>query len=142
MIYTDFTRKAIKFAFKAHEGQVDRSGIPYILHPVHVAEKMLTEDTCVAAILHDVLEDTDITEEDLRREGFTGTQIEAVVKMTRKPDEDYKKKKREIKKNPIATEVKKADLMHNMDTSRLEKITSEDEERYKKYKKALDILEE
>ncbi len=142
MIYTDFTRKAIKFAFKAHEGQVDRSGIPYILHPVHVAEKMLTEDTCVAAILHDVLEDTDITEEDLRREGFTGTQIEAVVKMTRKPDEDYFDYVREIKKNPIATEVKKADLMHNMDTSRLEKITSEDEERYKKYKKALDILEE
>ncbi len=142
MIYTDLTRKAIKFAFKAHEGQVDRSGIPYILHPVHVAENMLTEDTCVVAILHDVLEDTDITEEDLIREGFTGTQIEAVVKMTRKPDEDYFDYVREIKKNPIATEVKKADLMHNMDTSRLEKITSEDEERYKKYKKALDILEE
>ena len=142
MIYTDLTRKAIKFAFKAHEGQVDRSGIPYILHPVHVAENMLTEDTCVVAILHDVLEDTDITEEDLRKEGFTGTQIEAVVKMTRKPDEDYFDYVREIKKNPIATEVKKADLMHNMDTSRLENITSEDEERYKKYKKALDILEE
>ena len=62
--------------------------------------------------------------------------------MTRKPDEDYFDYVRKIKKNPIATEVKKADLMHNMDTSRLEKITSEDEERYKKYKKALDILEE
>ena len=128
MIYTDFTRKAIKFAFKAHKGQVDRSGIPYILHPIHVAENMLTEDTCVVAILHDVLEDTDITEEDLRREGFTGTQIEAVVKMTRKPDEDYFDYVREIKKNPIATEVKKAD--HTVKSEDKKRSNSADKRRF------------
>ena len=67
MIYTDKTRLAIKIAFSAHDGQFDRSGIPYILHPLHVAEQMNDEDTTIVALLHDVVEDTSITIEDLRK---------------------------------------------------------------------------
>ena len=70
MIYTDLTRKAITVAYNAHQGQLDRAGLPYILHPLHVAEQMKDEDTCVVALLHDVIEDTDLTLENLREYGF------------------------------------------------------------------------
>ena len=88
MIYTEMTKKAIRFAFQAHEGQLDRSGLPYILHPLHLAEQMTSEDACVTALLHDILEDTDATVEDLRKEGFSETQIEAVERRSRTEDED------------------------------------------------------
>ena len=68
MIYTDLTRKAIKFCIKAHEGQLDKSGIPYMLHPIHVAEQMEDELTTCVALLHDVVEDTDYTIEDVKNE--------------------------------------------------------------------------
>lgn len=150
MVYTDLTRLAMKIAYKAHEGQTDRQGVPYIYHPVHVAEQMDTEDECVVALLHDVVEDSDVTFEDLKDYGFTEKQIEAVRLLTHIPieglvskedrDKDYFEYVSRIKPNPLARKVKLADLDHNSDRSRLIKITEKDEERYIKYEKAKEIL--
>jgi Guanosine polyphosphate pyrophosphohydrolases/synthetases len=140
MIYTSLTNKAIKVAFQAHEGQLDRSGLPYVLHPIHLAEQMKDEDTCVAALLHDVVEDTDITLEDLKKYGFTEAQLEAVRLLTHLEGVDYFDYVRGLKDNPIARAVKIEDLKHNSDLTRLEKVTEKDLERLEKYKKAMEIL--
>ena len=140
MIYTEYTKKAVIVAYRAHEGQTDRAGWPYIFHPVHVAEQMTTEDSCVVALLHDVLEDTELTIEDLRKEGFTEKQLEAVQLMTRTKDIPYMEYVKRLADNPVAREVKLADLRHNMDRSRLSEFTEKDEERYGKYSAALEML--
>lgn len=140
MIYTELTNKAIKIAFEAHAGQLDRSGLPYVLHPIHVAEQMKDEDTCVVALLHDVIEDTDMTLEDLRTYGFTEAQLEGVRLMTRLEDEDYFDYVRNLKDNPIARAVKIEDLKHNSDKARISVMTEDDQKRLEKYKKALEIL--
>ena len=150
MIYTELTKKAILVAFRAHEGQTDKAGMPYVLHPVHLAEQMETEDTCVVALLHDVVEDSDTTFEDLEKEGFTDVQLEALRLLTRdeserglseeEKDRRYFEYVEKIKSNPIARAVKIADLKHNMDKSRLQTVTEKDEKRYTKYSKALSAL--
>ena len=142
MIYTEMTKKAVLTAFQAHEGQKDRSGLPYVLHPVHLAEQMTTEDACVVALLHDVLEDSDMTVSDLRELGFTEVQLEAVELLTRGEDEDYTEYVRRLKSNPLARTVKLADLNHNMDRTRLKDWTMKDEQRHKKYENAVRILTE
>ena len=142
MIYTELTYKAIKVAFKAHEGQLDKTGLPYILHPIHVAEQMKDEDSCVAAILHDVIEDTDITLEDLRKEGFTEKQLEAVALLTHDLSVDYMDYIIQLSGNPIARAVKIEDLKHNSDTTRaLGNLTPQDIKRNQKYLSALNFLE-
>jgi (p)ppGpp synthase/HD superfamily hydrolase len=140
MIYTNLTRKAIMVAYKAHEGQMDRAGLPYILHPIHVAEQMKDEDTCVVALLHDVIEDTDITLEDLRAYGFTEAQIEGVRIMTHEEGVEYFDYIRTVKTNPLALAVKLEDLKHNSDETRIIDMTDKDIKRLEKYKKALKIL--
>ena len=141
MIYTKLTKKAINLAFKAHNGQYDRAGLPYILHPVHIAEQMSDEDTVVAAMLHDVVEDTDYTLDDLRAEGFTTEQIAAVDSLTHREDEDYFDYIKRVKQNRIAVKVKLADLEHNSDMTRLDNPTERDVKRVEvKYKKALEML--
>ncbi len=140
MIYTDLTRKAITVAYNAHQGQLDRAGLPYILHPLHVAEQMKDEDTCVVALLHDVIEDTDLTLENLREYGFTEAQIEGVRVMTREEDADYFEYIRSVKTNPLALAVKLEDLKHNSDVTRIIEITDKDLQRLEKYKKAMEIL--
>lgn len=82
MIYTDLTNKAIKLAYEAHQGQVDKAGIPYVFHPFHLAEQMNTEYSVAAALLHDVVEDTHITLEDLKEAGFPEEVVEAVRLLT------------------------------------------------------------
>ena len=140
MIYTELTKKAANVALRAHEGQMDRAGWPYVLHPVHVAEQMTSEDSCVVALLHDVLEDSDITIEELRAEGFTEKQLEAVQLMTRTEDMPYMEYVKRLSVNDIAREVKLGDLMHNMDRSRLSELTEKDEKRYQKYEDARKFL--
>lgn len=140
MVYTELTKKAVNIAYKAHEGQIDKSGIPYIFHPMHLADQMTTEDTCVVAILHDVLEDTDVTYEELSKEGFTKEQLEALKLLTHSSDVPYLDYVRNLKDNPIARTVKLADLKHNQDKTRLNVITKKDEKRLIKYKKAENIL--
>lgn len=118
MIYTEMVNKAIRLAYKAHEGAVDKSGIPYILHPVHLAEQMTDELTTVTALLHDVVEDTTITLDDLRREGFPEEVITALGLLTHREGVPYMEYVAAIKSDPIARAVKLADLRHNMDASR------------------------
>lgn len=141
MIYTELTKKAILIAYKAHKDQLDKSGMPYILHPFHLAEQMKDEKTTIIALLHDTIEDTDITFDDLRKEGFGEDIIASLKLLTHEKSVPYIEYVKKIKSDKYATEVKKADLRHNSDLSRLTIITEKDLKRVEKYKKALEILE-
>ena len=140
MIYTAQTRLALKIMAEAHNGQFDRSGLPYILHPFHVAEQMRDEATTAAALLHDVLEDTDMTEDQLLEAGIRPDVVRAVVLLTHKEGVDYFDYVRALSEDPVAREVKLADLDHNSDLGRLDAVSERDLERLKKYEKAKDIL--
>ena len=117
MIYTEMTMKAMKCAYEAHLGQLDQSGIPYIFHPYHLAEQMDDEISCTVALLHDVVEDTAVTMEDLKKE-FPHEVTDAIALLTHDHAVDYFDYVRAIKQNPIARKVKLADLAHNSDQSR------------------------
>ena len=117
MIYTPLTGKAMKLAYKAHHGQFDYNGIPYIFHPIHLAEQMDGEISCCVALLHDVVEDTDITMEELSRE-FPPEVIDAVKLLTHDDATPYYDYIRAIKENPTARKIKLADIAHNSDQSR------------------------
>lgn len=119
MIYTELTCKAMKFCYQAHHGQFDKAGVPYVFHPYHVAEQMESEyDICVA-LLHDVVEDTDYTLDDIRAEGFPEEIVAAVACLTREKGQPYMDYIRVVSTNAIATRVKLADLEHNSDKTRL-----------------------
>lgn len=117
MIYTELTNKAMKMAYQAHHGQLDYNGIPYIFHPIHLAEQMVDEISCCVALLHDVVEDTSITMEDLEKV-FPCEITETLRLLTHSDDEDYFDYVRRIGQHPIAKKVKLADLDHNSDQSR------------------------
>ena len=140
MVNTKLTRKAMKIAYNAHINQVDKSEVPYIYHPIHLAEQMNTEIKCIVALLHDVVEDTDVTFEQLKQD-FPEEVIEALKLLTHDKNTDYMEYVKKLKTNPIAKKVKIADIKHNADETRLEKITVKDIARRNKYKKALEILE-
>ena len=143
MIYTDKTKNALKLCFKAHAGQTDKSGLPYAHHPLHLAEQMDDEDSTVVALLHDVVEDTPYTLEDLREMGFGEAVIGALRLLTHDDGSPYMDYVRRIAADPIARKVKLADLAHNSDLTRLDHEPTEgDMERYRKYQKAKGILEE
>ena len=142
MIYTDLTKLAMKLCFERHREQVDKCGIPYPFHPFHVAESMTDEKTTCVALLHDILEDTDTTKEELIDLGFPNDVVEAVCMMTHEDSMPYLDYVRQIKTNPIARTVKISDLTHNSDLSRLNIVSEKDLKRVKKYKKALKILTE
>lgn len=139
MIYTKNTRKAMKIAYNAHKEQLDKSGIPYIFHPIHLAEQMNTEEECIVALLHDTVEDTDVTIEMLEKE-FPETVVEAVKLLTHDELVPYMDYVRNLKNNSIARAVKLADLHHNSDETRLENLTEKDIKRNKKYCEAIKIL--
>lgn len=141
MIYTDKTKKAMKLCYEAHKDQVDKSGLPYVFHPAHVAEQMTDEATTIVALLHDVVEDTDYTLEDLAAEGFGKEILEAVALMTHEDDVPYLDYVEKLKDNPIARAVKLADLAHNSDLSRIGEVDEETRQRLEKYKKAIALLE-
>ena len=140
MIYTQLTKMALKISFDAHKNQVDKSGMPYVYHPFHLAEQMDDEYTTCVALLHDVVEDTDITLDDLKKEGFPKEVTDAIVLMTHDDDVPYLEYVAKIKRNPIATSVKLADLKHNSDLTRLDEVDSKALERVEKYRKAIQIL--
>lgn len=141
MIYTVNTRKAMKIAFDAHINQLDKSGVPYIYHPIHLAEQAKTEEECIVALLHDTVEDTDITFEDLEKE-FPETVIDALKLLTHDKEVEYMEYVRNIKSNPIARNVKLLDLKHNSDETRLENMSEKDKKRNEKYHCAIQILSE
>lgn len=141
MMYTEMTKKALNLCFEAHKEQRDKSGMPYVFHPFHHAEQMHDEDTTCVALLHDLIEDTDYTLYDLKEMGFSERILSAIELMTHDSTVPYMDYIRRIKTNPIAKNVKLADLRHNSDMTRLNIITQRDEERAKKYLAAIEILE-
>ena len=128
---------ALKIATEAHKGQVDKAGIPYINHPLTVASFVDTEEEKIVALLHDTIEDTNITEQDLIDYGFPNEIVEAVKLLTHNKNVPYMDYVAKIKDNELARKVKIADLTHNSDLSRLKEITEKDKKRYEKYQKAL-----
>lgn len=140
MIDTDMTRKALEIAESAHEGQYDKGGKKYLEHPVFIAEQMNNEDTCIAALLHDVAEDTYVTLEDLLKLGFSIKVIIALSFLTHEKNTPYMEYVRKIAYNPIASKVKLADLLHNSDLTRLNYISDKDIERKNKYLQAIEYL--
>lgn len=141
MIYTKMTKKALRLSFNAHKDQVDKSGMPYVYHPFHLAEQMDSEETVTVALLHDVVEDTDYTMEDMIAMGFPKSVTDALALMTHDKAVPYMDYVAKIKANPIATAVKLADLRHNSDTSRLETIDETVLRRVQKYRDAIALLE-
>lgn len=142
MIYTELTNKALLIAYAAHAGQLDKCGAPYIFHPAHVAEQMDDEVSTCVALLHDVVEDSDVTLDDLARE-FPPEVVEGVRLMTHDPAVDYLDYVRAIKGNPVAEKVKLADLAHNSDQTRFagHPVAPEElERRRRKYDAAQEIL--
>lgn len=140
MLYTPLTTKALRLCFDAHAGQLDRAGIPYAHHPLHVAESMTSEDATCVALLHDVLEDTDVTLDDLRAEGFSEEVLEALALLRREPGTDYLDYVRALRGNDLAREVKIADLRHNSQLERLDEAGPADLERLRRYMEARVIL--
>ena len=149
MLYTELTKKAMLIAYKQHAYRTDKAGLPYIFHPYHLAEQMGDDEYAIcAALLHDVVEDTDMTFTDLEREGFPDEIIAALKCLTHEDGVPYLGAYIEgIKANPLARKVKLADLHHNSDPTRLpparnmhEQIVCE--ERMKKYAKAIAFLED
>ena len=134
--------RALQIAYEAHKGKKDKGGSPYFLHPVFVSEFLETEEEKITAVLHDVVEDTPLTLDMLRAQGFSETVVEAVDSVTRRKGESYMEFVKRAAQNPIGKAVKIADLKHNMDISRISDPTENDYARLEKYRKALQYLEE
>ena len=140
MIYTVMTKKALKICFNAHYNQVDKTGIPYVFHPFHLAEQMNDENSVCVALLHDVVEDTEISYNDLINEGFNEDIIGALRLLTHNDDTPYMEYIKKIKKNPLARKVKLADLNHNSDLSRLDLEVDKLPPKLNLYKEAIEYL--
>ena len=134
------SEKAYKIAKKAHLGQVDKAGEDYIKHPEKVASFVKTDEEKAVAYLHDVIEDTELTLEDLYEYDFSKEVIEAVDIITKKRGENYQSYLNSVKKNKLARAVKLADLRHNSDLTRFTEVTEKDIKRKEKYQKAIDFL--
>lgn len=132
--------RAIVIAAKAHEGQVDKAGVPYILHPLRVMFRVTTTEERIAAVLHDVVEDTDITIDTLRSEGFAEVVLSAIESLTKRPGEAYEAFVTRAAADPIGRTVKFADLEENSDLSRISKPTAKDYERVEKYRRAMEQI--
>ena len=137
MIYTPLTKKALKLCFTAHQYQTDKSGLPYVFHTFHVAEQMQDEVTTTVALLHDVVEDTPYTFEDLAKMGFPPVVIENLRLLTHEDGVPYGDYITHIKGHPVARAVKLADLRHNSDLSRYDSVDERAKERQQKYLDAI-----
>lgn len=146
MIYTKLTKKAMNIAYEAHKDQMDKSGVPYIFHPFHLADQCDDEITVSAALLHDVVEDCQgYTFERLGNEGIPDNVISILKLLTHDKKQDYMEYIKQIGTNPYAMKVKILDLKHNMDESRLDddiplEIRNRLSEKRKLYKEALEYL--
>lgn len=140
MIYTELTKKALRVSFEAHKNQTDKSGMPYVYHPFHLAEQMKDEYSTCVPLLHDVVEDSETSLNDLIEAGFPKEVTDAIALMTHDERIPYMEYVAAIKNNPIARVVKQADLRHNSDLSRLDKIDEKTNERVKKYEQAILLL--
>ncbi len=142
MLYTPMTKAALKLCFEAHKDQLDKSGMPYVFHPFHVAEQMNTEEEICVALLHDVMEDTDYTADDIRAIGMSEPVMEALLLLTHDPSVAYMEYVTALSDNPLARKVKMADLRHNMDVNRFDQMTEYDTTRREKYTQAYMLLKQ
>jgi (p)ppGpp synthase/HD superfamily hydrolase len=132
---------AIALALKVHRGQKDKAGQPYILHPLRVMMRLDTEDERMAAVLHDALEDGEVTAADLRKAGFPKNVVDAVDRLThRKGQETYFEYLERAASHRLARKVKMADLEDNMDVRRLNKVGPDEARRLAKYRKAWGLI--
>ena len=142
MVYTELTNKALRFAYAAHHGQLDYTDVPYIFHPLHLAEQMDDEISCCAALLHDVVESTPVTIDELANE-FPPEVVEIVSLLTHTPPTDYFDYLSCIKGHPVAVKIKLADMAHNSDVSRCIASGMDDEslaQWQEKYRRRRDYL--
>ena len=140
MNYEELYDRALRIAIRAHEGQKDLSGREYVMHPIRVAERCKDLKSKIVALLHDTIEDTMVTEEYLRREGFPKEIIDGVLSVTKREGENYEDFVRRAAGNAIGRVVKIADLEDNMDIRRLKVITDDDVFRLRKYLRAWQYL--
>ena len=139
--YSELFDHALRIAIKAHEGQKDKSGREYIMHPIRVSERCSDIRAKIVALLHDTIEDTGITVDYLREQGFHEDITNGILSVTKRDGESYEDFVRRASKNEIGRIVKKADLEDNMDIRRLREITDKDVERLRKYLKAWQFLD-
>lgn len=142
MDYNELYDKALQIAVRAHKGQKDKAGHGYILHPIRVSERCDDPRAKIVALLHDTIEDTDVTADYLREEGFTEEIVEAVLAVTRREGEEYNDYVRRAAQNELGRMVKRADLEDNMDIRRLPELTDRDVERLRKYLRAWQYIVE
>ena len=140
IIISDMYWIALQIALNVHRNQLDKGGKPYINHPLEVSSKQTTVDGKIVGLLHDVVEDSDITLEDLRNYGFSENIVSAIKVLTRISRENYFSYIKRVKVNPLAAQVKLADLAHNKDLSRIPNPTETDIKRSEKYSKAIILL--
>jgi (p)ppGpp synthase/HD superfamily hydrolase len=142
MIYTEMTKKALQISFDAHRNQLDRAGLPYVYHPYHLAERMEDETSVCAALLHDVVEDTELTFDDLIAQGISQEVVDALRLLTHPEGMPYMEYVRRIAAsgNPHAIRVKLADLHHNSDLTRLPRVDEAALKRREKYLAAISLL--
>ncbi|MCF7915957.1 MAG: HD domain-containing protein [Spirochaetaceae bacterium] len=133
--------EAIELALEAHRGHTQRNGAPYILHSLYVMQQVNGEVRQTAAVVHDVLEDSPLTLDDLRSEGFCEQVVSLVDALSRRAEETYEQYIQRLAKNPSAIPIKLADLRHNMDALRLVDFTPDDGLRFQRYHKAYRQLE-
>ena len=142
MIYTPLTKIALRICYNAHAGQLDKGDMPYVFHPYHLAEQMKDEITTAAALLHDVIEDTEYTFDDLRKAGIPERVLEIVALLTHDESVPYMDYIAAMKHDPDAVTIKLADLTHNSDLTRSEVVTEKELKRIEVYKQAYKLLTE
>jgi (p)ppGpp synthase/HD superfamily hydrolase len=134
---------AITIATAAHDGQVDKAGRPYIGHPLRVMASMTGEHEQMTAVLHDVIEDTPVTADDLLARGCPEAVVDAVVALSHLPDEPQEDYLRRVAANPLALSVKRADIGDNLSPARMARLDAATQDRLKaKYARALGLLAE
>jgi (p)ppGpp synthase/HD superfamily hydrolase len=137
----DIIEKSLEIALKAYSGQKDKAGQTYILHPLRLMAKMDTDEERAVALLHDVIEDSDHTAEDLLAQGIPSNIVDAVQCLSKIKGENYELFIKRVKTNSLATKVKMADIEDNINILRLETITEKDLLRVAKYHRAWKLLQ-
>ena len=132
--------RAIELAVTAHRGQKDRSGRPYILHPLWLMQQFEDTGAMIVAVLHDTVEDSSLTLQDLESEGFSEEIVEAIDALTRRKEETYEQFILRLKPQPLALRIKLADIEHNLDVRRLSQLNKDDLKRVDKYHQAWCVL--
>ncbi len=133
-------QRALEIAVQAHKGQLQKDGLPYVLHPIKLMMSMNTDDEKIAAVLHDVIEDTPWSLEDLRNEGFSETLLDALECLTHSKGLSYEDYIEQLSGNPLARQVKLADLQDNMDIRRIPDVVEKDLQRLAKYHRVWKML--